>query len=97
MKTLEEAILFFQDEEDRERYVSVIEAAHCHASASLISEFADELGRIFARALKKQGVSLGTVLAVCDDLQFGLDIGNVLLGSFKIGVAVGIEMEKQQP
>lgn len=96
MKNLTEAILMFQDQSVRDRYTSIVEEAHSVPAANLITEFARRVGVTIARSMKRAGVPYDVVVDVCDDEEFGLEIGGVLLGAFKLGVAVGIEMEKPE-
>lgn len=96
MKNLQEALLMFSDPDVRDRYESLVGEAHCNESANLISEFAEQAGIALSRALKRQWMPKSVVLRICEDEEFGLEIGRVMLGSFKIGVAVGIEMEKPE-
>ena len=96
MKSLGEALRMFQDPDVRDRHVSIVEEAHCIESANLVSEFADMAGRSIARSLKRAGAPVGIVMEICDDEKFGEEIGAIILGSLKIGIAVGIEMEKAE-
>lgn len=86
----------FYDADVRDRYVSVIEGAHCVASADLIEDFAGRVGLAIAQAFNRVGLPKTIAFQICDDEKLGEEIGAALLAAFKVGVVVGIEMEKPE-
>lgn len=86
----------FSKKDVRDRYTSVIEGAHCVASANLIDNFAGRVGVAMAQAFKRVGLPKTIAFQICDDEKLGAEVGTALLAAFKVGVAVGIEMEKPE-
>lgn len=97
MKTLHQALEMFRDKGVRDRCTPTIEEAQYAALSKLMSGFARMAGTAVGRVLKHQDIPIETVLSIGGDKQFGRELGAAILGAFRLGVGVGIEMEKDSP